>query len=397
MRHMQFGLAKKIKNGARKIVLDQAEEARVAAFSAFKSLGVLVPQLSRPLLSPGFDNSVMMKGSMSSGKDNTGSSDGTEPKNDHQVASAVCLEGMKKLDKISLIHKKEKSTVASKTHISNAEVESIGAMQYNCNDTIRVLVEASDAAHDPETNSIIKRSENFSLQKLSKAGSSNSMSNDHLDHKEQERNHERNLSIHNNSRISEKGPINASSVPGGFASFLDLWDAVREFYFDVHYTKRNETNFSFEIHGIAVCWENSPVYYVNLVKDLVSSDELNLTRKHFGIKTEDGKEVVNMLDVAKHRWNRIAMIMERVNVKKITWNLKIQIQVLKNPMISIHHFGCLGFACKETNDIKLIDNSCLLLPSISMNDGIDICIMAWILWPDEESNSSPSLEKVVFR
>nr|POE48267.1 helicase and polymerase-containing protein tebichi [Quercus suber] len=38
-RRVQLGVAKKIKNGARKIVLDKAEEARVAAFSAFKSLG----------------------------------------------------------------------------------------------------------------------------------------------------------------------------------------------------------------------------------------------------------------------------------------------------------------------------------------------------------------------
>ncbi|XP_038986198.1 helicase and polymerase-containing protein TEBICHI-like isoform X2 [Phoenix dactylifera] len=41
-RRMHLGVAKKIKNGACKIILDQAEEARVAAFSVFKSLGVHV-------------------------------------------------------------------------------------------------------------------------------------------------------------------------------------------------------------------------------------------------------------------------------------------------------------------------------------------------------------------
>lgn len=403
MRHIQFGLAKKIKNGARKIILDQAEEARVAAFSAFKSLGVLVPQLSRSLLSPGIDNSFMIKGTMSSGKDNTSSSDATEPKNDHQLASILCLEETKKPDSISLNQKEEKSTIASKTCVRDTqEVESIAAMQYNCNDTTRVLVEASAPVHGPETNSTINGSENFSFQKSSIVGNSNSMPDEHLARKEQERNHEGNLSIFNTCRVSETGPINACNVPGGFECFLDLWDVVREFYFDVHYTERNERNslISFEIHGMAVCWENSPVYYVNFSRDLVSSDEQNLTRKYRGIKTEDIKEAVasnNLWDVAKHRWNRIAMIMERINVKKITWKLKTQIQVLKNPMVSKHRFGGFGFERKETNDIKLIDNPCLLLPSISVNDGIDICIVAWILWPDEESSSSPNLEKVVFR
>nr|CAB3461938.1 unnamed protein product [Digitaria exilis] len=50
LRRMQFGIAKKIKNGARKIVLEEAEAARVAAFSAFKSLGLEVPQFTAPPL-----------------------------------------------------------------------------------------------------------------------------------------------------------------------------------------------------------------------------------------------------------------------------------------------------------------------------------------------------------
>ncbi|KAF5955661.1 hypothetical protein HYC85_008517 [Camellia sinensis] len=49
-RRIQLGVAKKIKNGARKIVLDKAEEARVAAFTAFKSLGLDVLQLPQPVL-----------------------------------------------------------------------------------------------------------------------------------------------------------------------------------------------------------------------------------------------------------------------------------------------------------------------------------------------------------
>lgn len=56
-RRLQLGVAKKIKNGARKIVLEKAEEARIAAFSAFKSLGLDIPQISRPLFSTLPENS----------------------------------------------------------------------------------------------------------------------------------------------------------------------------------------------------------------------------------------------------------------------------------------------------------------------------------------------------
>lgn len=52
LRHrIQLGMAKKIQNGARKLVLEQAEAARVAAFSALRALGVDVPAaLSQPLI-----------------------------------------------------------------------------------------------------------------------------------------------------------------------------------------------------------------------------------------------------------------------------------------------------------------------------------------------------------
>ncbi|KAG0498218.1 hypothetical protein HPP92_002909 [Vanilla planifolia] len=56
-RRVQMGVAKKIKDAARKIMLDKAEEARVAAFSAFRSLGVHVPEFTRPTISAKAKNS----------------------------------------------------------------------------------------------------------------------------------------------------------------------------------------------------------------------------------------------------------------------------------------------------------------------------------------------------
>jgi DNA polymerase theta len=80
-------------------------------------------------------------------------------------------------------------------------------------------------------------------------------------------------------------------------------------------------------------------------------------------------------------------------VRKFTWNLKVQIQVLKKPSVSTQRFGSLDKLDKNM-DLEVVDNSYLLLPPIHVKDAIDMCIVAWILWPDEESSSSPNLDKV---
>lgn len=81
-------------------------------------------------------------------------------------------------------------------------------------------------------------------------------------------------------------------------------------------------------------------------------------------------------------------------VTKFTWNLKTQLQVLKHAAIPVQRFGSLNLLGKKSFDPKDIDNSHFLLPQIIMDEVIDLCIMAWILWPDEERSSNPNLEKV---
>nr|POF20510.1 hypothetical protein CFP56_63176 [Quercus suber] len=67
-------MAKKIKNGACKIVLDKAEEARVAAFSAFKSLGFNVQHISQPILATAMGNHVTQGAATTSSGNETNSS-----------------------------------------------------------------------------------------------------------------------------------------------------------------------------------------------------------------------------------------------------------------------------------------------------------------------------------
>ncbi|XP_038993981.1 helicase and polymerase-containing protein TEBICHI-like [Hibiscus syriacus] len=82
--------------------------------------------------------------------------------------------------------------------------------------------------------------------------------------------------------------------------------------------------------------------------------------------------------------------MGKSGVRKVTWNLKVQIQVLKSPAISIQRFAGMHLG-GEDRGLEIIDNSCLLLPPVLLNDGIDMCIAAWILWPMRRQALVPTL------
>ncbi|XP_059592184.1 helicase and polymerase-containing protein TEBICHI isoform X2 [Vitis vinifera] len=393
-RNVQLGVAKKIKNAARKIVLDKAEEARIAAFSAFKSLGLNVPQFSRPLLLIANDNPSQEAASTSSGEGATSSFVGTEcmksgkpavegSENSNKVASEIGVEKLKNMSDVILG--------------TAGEVKSTGPIQCKFGaENPAVLSILND-----ELNSIVDRNENAVMPlsiKSMNTGNGNGTSDAYVDHGQHEQQRGENECLDNNGKAYEKGPIHATNTPGGFDSFLDLWDSVREFYFDIHFNKQSEVNSlaPYEIHGIAICWENSPVYYINLPKDLLCSDE----RKNIYLTMNVSDDKPNILDAnhrleaAKWRWSKVGKIMGKKDVRKFTWNLKVQIQVLKNPAVSIQKFGSLNLAMR-TMGLELIDNSYLMLSPVYIVDGLDMCIVTWILWPDEERSSNPNLEKEV--
>ncbi|MQL93723.1 hypothetical protein Taro_026365, partial [Colocasia esculenta] len=412
MRYVQLGVAKKIKNGACKIVLDQAEEARAAAFSAFKSLGVDIPQLSRPLLPSNFKGSLQVvdmpsddlgtsSGSdgvrekvvdmpsddlgTSSASDNIqdkvtqlGVSTGSENKNDHQnICPNMTQEKVNEIGCSILSTAEEKSSRITCNSVLSCSIKDPSP---NCAPAVNL----NPSKEDLET----------SFKDKGNAGSIDGVPVNpvHVQF---------NRGGHTSGSISEKGPINVNAIPGGFDSFLDQWDAVTEFYFDVHFAKGSELNSlgPFEILGIAVCWQASPVYYINLSRDLISSGMLDLHNGLRGTSTYDNTKVRfplgNLWKAASYRWERMSKIMGRSGVRKFTWNLKYQIQVLKTPGISAQRFGGLQLEFTGMNEIKLVGNSHILLPSIIVHDGMDLCLVAWILWPDEESRYSPNLEKVV--
>ncbi|MQM13838.1 hypothetical protein Taro_046767, partial [Colocasia esculenta] len=51
--------------------------------------------------------------------------------------------------------------------------------------------------------------------------------------------------------------------------------------------------------------------------------------------------------------------------------------------------------CQEEGEEDGKQTDRLIQASIIVHDGMDLCLVAWILWPDEESRYSPNLEKVV--
>lgn len=432
LRRVQLGAAKKIKNAARKVVLDQAEEARLAAFSTFKSLGIHMPQFSRPFPPIKAEDSASRGASMgSSGEDAISCADIRElTKNSHVSIqqsgidrSLLCGDFCQAVMGNNLNnHTDDACQVITGNHLNNhtddacqaimgnnliehtakidaKEVRSTRAMDNDHKNANAQLVREVCSPTVGPTHAFDAMDIKVSLASSFPVLNEGSTSGVDVTEAGNMGGHVGGVSVPSchRSNLSDKGPISMSNFQGGFDFFLDKWDAVKEFYFDVHFTKHLELSscVQFEVFGLAICWKNSPVYYINLTKDLVASGKQNkcLTGSLADDAT-NGLAINDMWELARCRWNKIAKIMQQNGVRKTTWNLKVQIQVLKIPSISIQRFGRLYHDHKDIDGIEVLCGSYLLLPSISVCDGIDMCLISWILWPDEESKSNQSLEKV---
>lgn len=389
-RHIQFGVAKKIKNGARRIVLEKAEEARVAAFSAFKSLGLDIPQFSRPRLSP-------RAGVIAKKEDSSSSSEETDtvsllglqnqlktvsdgPSKIGEEGVDVC--GPRKLDDGSGIHAEVNPDCTMHHTVPPIDFAAVGktSVPLWSTSSSKLEVETLPASLLGNTN------KNKSLHNGSLSDDKPTSLSTDIEYKHK---------LH----LADDGPITASSIHGGIDSFLYLWDSAALFYFDVHFNKRSEMNsqVAFEVQGIAICWENSPVYYLSIPRDLLRSRSSGYVEQSANASNpKSSVDQADLFDLLYHRWNRIGMIMGRSNVQKFTWNLKVQLQVLKHAVIPLHQ---LNNQSKSSNGVvhELLDGAHRSLPPIYVQDGIDMCIVTWILWPDDERSSNPNLEKEIKR
>ena len=383
-RRIQLGVAKKIKNGARKIVLEKAEEARIAAFSAFKSLGLNVPLFSGPPL-PTAAGNPCGEGAPSSFVNV-----------DHAEHAAIPSDKGVTVSEEILTKTLNIRVVDSEANCKFGAGESMVVTERPVTPQGEFGATVSHSKDDTVCES--KDARLTHLIKLQTQGDRSMTSNEAIDPQLGE--HQSNLNLSSGFKVSafEKCPMHATNIPGGFDSFLDLWDNASEFYFDVHYSKRSEVNsgLPFEIHGMAICWGNSTVYYVNLPKDLLWSHKNVNDCLHVNASGDKNNlfPAGHWLEMVRHRWERISRIMGKMDVRKYTWNLKVQIQALKSPAVSVQKFGSKKLEVENTG-FEIMDSSFLLLNPIHVKNGIDMCIVAWILWPDEERSSSPNLEKVI--
>ncbi|XP_071919297.1 helicase and polymerase-containing protein TEBICHI isoform X1 [Coffea arabica] len=381
---IQLGVAKKIKNGARRIVLEKAEEARIAAFSAFKSLGLEVPPLSRPLLSIAAGNAPQKEASSSSVEESTSSLGG--------------LKHNEQTDNITGFVSKAHEQKLARTSFTG--VNSAGAKQGEVvADKTASVMEGPNAPYMHNSTSDYVDNANTSLScQLSSIRHGRSGYVDKIDNFGEQQQNRGTPHTASKERVLDKGPINASNIPGGFDTFLNWWDNSQEFYLDVHFNRRSEVNSTvlFEIHGMAICWENSPVYYVSIPKDLLLFNSRKTDKMLSNISGDNGNAVppMDQFDLAKSRWQRIGKIIGKKDVRKFTWNSKVQIQVLRYPAVSIHRLGNLNSAVKSVG-LELIDDSYFVLSPLHVQNFIDLSIAAWILWPDEEKSSNPNLEKEI--
>lgn len=344
-RKIHMGVAKKIKNGARKIVLEKAEEARVAAFSAFKSLGLDVAQFSLPL------NAPQIEPASSSEEESTSS-------------HAFLHHSKNNLDSPSVERDQPIDPLPSGLAEKNSAGNSHGEMHLEK----VALIEPSNP-------------KGFAPHPLAVNGVKNQL---HVEEQQTEN--------ENTANKPEKGPVSAISVQGGLDSFLDLLDATTEFFFDIHFTKKSEMNSTvpFEMHGIAICWENSPVYYLSIPKDL---SRCNSKGNDHYMRNKVVLPPNLQVEMAKKRWTRFGAIMGKKDVRKFTWNLKVQAQVLKLPAASVHEFSTPHGGIKSLG-LDLIGDSYFMFSPAHVRNAIDLCVVSWILSPDEEKSSCPDLEKV---
>lgn len=378
-RRIQLGVAKKIKNGARKVVLDKAEEARLAAFSAFKSLGLDVSTLAQPVISTAAGHGAHKEASTSSAEGST--------------SSFISLENANRISSTSIERSKEVNITIPDAGAENAKSKTIADKEaFDIEGSNGLNAEVNESTHHID-NAKTSPYPTLKIKGIEGGGTC-------TDHNHAGKQHCEGAEICNVrvKETSEKGPMNATAVVGGFDTFLGLWEAAEEFYFDVHFSKKSALNSiaPFEIYGIAICWEDSPVYYVNLPRDLFWSNSKRNSQSSPITSGDIGNVLPPNLqwEIAIHRWNRISTIMRKKDIKKFTWNLKVQIQVLKHPTVSIQRVGGLSLLVKSLG-VDLIDNNCYLLSPVPIQDAIDLCIVAWVLWPDEEKGSNPSIEKEV--
>ncbi|KAL2622687.1 hypothetical protein R1flu_002892 [Riccia fluitans] len=385
------GIARKIKNGAQRIVIDRAEEARIAAFSAMRALGVDASALSVPVkmvntVTIDEDDALLEKPISEQklleprpvaesvqeniklqrpGSSSTAGAHTLPGAPDQSLVVTLAADSSKQDNKENEGKTvKPEDAVKTKAMVSSANVEPV-IQKFK----VAAQVEVEGAA--------------FSGVDIFKGRSPNKP------HDER----------HGAAGKVTSGPVDVDKLPGGFDSFYESWSGAREFVFDLNYRNYSTDSLvdEYELEGIAICWEGSPVYYIRLT-NLGSPIIRNVSQEKEGLEgsVSDDQEaqIEKLIEIHTLRWRKVFSVFRKSSVRKISWNLKDQIRALRSPVISIGKVD----EVKDAGPFKTKRNTCrvLKMPPIPLEEPfLDVRITAWLLWPDEESSHSLTLEQEV--
>lgn len=358
---IQCGMAKKIKLGARRIVLDKAEEARIAAFSACRALGVDVPSLGVPL------------------PDVAGISDSSPIDTKYELSTGKPFQASVSEEKQAPSEKLPKQGVSDmllQSGVQNSDEELYEA----ANSGAKSLAEGKPTK---EESKLAIGSRAVTTRQVHNEASVDMPKKSGFDQVAVFGGFERDTC----RQVSEPehvdrgfnvGPVDVDKMAGGFEKFLSMWQTVKEFAFDLHFTKsKDKLTGLYVVEGVAVCWQSSPVFYVSLLKRLMSG------------KLPQGNQTIEG-EVLEDRWSKIRRILGDDHSRKLSWDVKLQMQALEDAGFQSPSPDAEPNVSLDRKVAKL-----LRLPSIVLGEPfIDVRVAAWLLWPDEMSSHNVTLEHV---
>eukprot|EP00850_Spirogloea_muscicola_P019963 SM000203S06139 [mRNA] locus=s203:219205:230833:+ [translate_table: standard] len=338
-------LAHKIKKGAMRLVLEKAEEARLSALLTFQTLGLPVPSA---LSSPIHDSSL----SALEGGQNAG--------------GAITWVPLHKKAASSLLAPEVKDKDAARNGSS-------GEMARQRRDTVQKIALQQGSADKlfgiEATHDVLGKGEHSA----SEAGLV-------LCHAGKE----------------DQGPVNIDKVPGGLQAFIASLDGAKDVFFDLHMNRKLPRPI---LEGIAMCWEGSRVHYFKIARSKNFQAPSGTPGQDKNVQESPGSHKV--IAGSLKRWQALRSIFERSCVRKIGWDLKEQVKVLRKPVVRLPNGSWEQGPHTASQGVNLSTgkDSLLELKAVHLGDPIiDLRIALWILSPDRESSvraQASSLEQKV--
>jgi DNA polymerase theta len=381
---MQMGVARKIKNGARRIALDRAEEARVAAFAAYEALGVKVPIGLATTIVPATDDEAAEASAYTS----------------TNLVEGPNINDVVRFTEVPLRVQQSEPT------------GSFAANQRTSNEPGSKESESAQNQGSPKND--VSKEPNILQQDMGSGPLSGCPQPEPL--KSEVAISDKGFLFTGSLVLEEKvavdivvadvveeptrGPVDVDNLPGGFEAFLTQWQSVDEFAFDLYHRSQSNGTLPeiFEIVGIAVCWKNSPVYYVNFLALDKFPSEGPCDPMHVNLITPSGETPTSVTDdtwnATQTRWRKVGDMLSKSGARKIGWDIKSQLHALKSPGLFVPSLKQAG-KVNGVSDLKARELQLSPLPPLKVVEPVvDIRVAAWLLWPDEESSQTISLEQV---